>query len=221
MTLLQPAHAFHDEAASPAASIGGFEELMPSAESRHRLRLSRALARSIEIERSVEEQRVRLAELEAILYVDPLTGLYNRRALLAELRREIAGVGIQGPTTGIVLVLDLDDLHLMKARMGAAAGDALLRRSAQALCAAVRTGDVVARLGGDEFCVLLTRSDRPAGLRRAQELMRRFEESTFVLDDVTIPLRATFGWCGYGPGDSAEAIVTAADMEMIKAKRGD
>ncbi|WP_207476196.1 GGDEF domain-containing protein [Arenibaculum pallidiluteum] len=221
MTLLQPAHAFLHEAVLPLGETVDEEvEALPSPGSARWLRLTRALSRADEAERTISELRLRVAQLEAQLYSDDQTGLYNRRALLAELEREIGQAGAAPGDGGLALVLDLDDLHLLNARMGAAAGDAFLLRSAQALCAAARPTDIVARIGGDEFCVLLTRVDKAPGIRLAQDLIRRFEAAELTIEGEKIPLRATFGWCHYGAGDDAASVLAAADLAMVVAKRG-
>jgi diguanylate cyclase (GGDEF)-like protein/putative nucleotidyltransferase with HDIG domain len=84
---------------------------------------------------------------------DALTGLLNRRALVAKLEDLSAD---EDPGQHILLLLDLDGFKSYNDSFGHSAGDALLRRLAQRLRAAVRGRGLAYRLGGDEFCVLVT-----------------------------------------------------------------
>ena len=84
---------------------------------------------------------------------DALTGLLNRRALVAKLEDLSAD---ENPGQHILLLLDLDGFKSYNDSFGHSAGDALLRRLAQRLRAAVRGRGLAYRLGGDEFCVLVT-----------------------------------------------------------------
>ena len=84
---------------------------------------------------------------------DPLTELTNRREFEHQLRKLVADRRSQARSSA--LFIDLDHFKQVNDGAGHAAGDALLRRIAQALQARVRGEDVVARLGGDEFAVLL------------------------------------------------------------------
>jgi two-component system, cell cycle response regulator len=84
---------------------------------------------------------------------DALTGLLNRRALVAKLEDLSAD---EDHGQHILLLLDLDGFKSYNDSFGHSAGDALLRRLAQRLRAAVRGRGLAYRLGGDEFCVLVT-----------------------------------------------------------------
>lgn len=92
--------------------------------------------------------------LEQQAYVDPLTGLLNRRALERDGRREIGRATRYGRRFTVVLI-DLDGLKIVNDRDGHAAGDARLSALARSLETALRVGDAAYRIGGDEFVLLL------------------------------------------------------------------
>ncbi len=85
---------------------------------------------------------------------DPLTKLGNRRKLDQELERlsEASRESIQAIS---ILHIDLDRFKQINDTLGHAAGDAMLRRTADVLLDATRATDLVARIGGDEFVVVV------------------------------------------------------------------
>jgi diguanylate cyclase (GGDEF)-like protein len=95
------------------------------------------------------------AQIEALAYTDSLTGLASRRAVEAAL--EEACEAASPPGTPALVLCDIDDLKQVNDSGGHEAGDAALRRAAEALVEAAASYDnaVVGRFGGDEFCVLL------------------------------------------------------------------
>jgi diguanylate cyclase (GGDEF)-like protein len=105
-----------------------------------------------------EQVRGRMREaqrgLEVASLTDGLTGLHNRRKLMADLEARFAET--EGPS-GLPLALGLLDLNGFKAyndAFGHFAGDALLTRLGRRLRHDVGTRGEVYRLGGDEFCVI-------------------------------------------------------------------
>ena len=93
------------------------------------------------------------AEATAAALTDALTGLGNRRALLAELEAELA----EPPAThsAVLVLFDLDGFKDYNDTFGHPAGDALLVRLGGRLDRAVAGRGSAYRLGGDEFCALL------------------------------------------------------------------
>jgi diguanylate cyclase (GGDEF)-like protein len=83
---------------------------------------------------------------------DALTGIGNRRALVADLDREAAKLDPERPL--VLALFDLDGFKAYNDAFGHPAGDALLTRLAARLDAATATGGRAYRMGGDEFCVL-------------------------------------------------------------------
>ena len=95
---------------------------------------------------------------------DPLTGLGNRRALAATLRRRLES---GRPAPMILALFDLDGFKSYNDHFGHAAGDALLQRLAVGLRTVLAAPASVYRMGGDEFCALLPGGDEGQALLRA------------------------------------------------------
>jgi diguanylate cyclase len=110
---------------------------------------------------------------------DPLTGLPNRRKLLAEIDAlaERSAAAAEGDVARVALLyLDIDGFKSVNDALGHSAGDALLRRLAETLRAATREQDMLARVGGDEFVLLLPGYTDDAQLREhANRLIERVQ----------------------------------------------
>jgi diguanylate cyclase (GGDEF)-like protein len=87
------------------------------------------------------------------LSTDPLTGLYNRRALMIELPRACERASEELPS--YLWFFDLNGFKQYNDSFGHVSGDALLARLGTRLKKAVRPFGGAYRLGGDEFCVLI------------------------------------------------------------------
>jgi diguanylate cyclase (GGDEF)-like protein len=103
---------------------------------------------------AVNRQMLATSEREAT--TDALTGLRNRRSLLADLEAELAG---PEPRHAILALFDLDGFKAYNDGFGHTAGDELLRRLGARLEAAAEPRGAAYRLGGDEFCVLVSDED--------------------------------------------------------------
>lgn len=113
--------------------------------------------------REITERKSQEAKMHQMAYLDPLTGLPNRRMLDDRLRHAIAASQRNG-LFGALMFLDLDNFKPLNDAHGHDAGDLLLIEVARRLTHNLRAVDTVARIGGDEFVVLLGElgSDRSA-----------------------------------------------------------
>ena len=94
-------------------------------------------------------------ELQRLLELDALTGVYNRRYLDQSLKMRGEAATSDGVRLGVIMV-DVDHFKIYNDRLGHRAGDNCLRDVARAIVANVRAGtDVVTRYGGEEFAVLV------------------------------------------------------------------
>ncbi|MFC7340068.1 PAS domain S-box protein [Saccharopolyspora griseoalba] len=165
----------------------------------------------------IGERRLVDAHLAHLALHDPLTGLANRALLSDRLEQGLFQIA-RGDGVLAVVLADLDQLKPANDRYGHAIGDRLLIAAAGELKKAVRAGDTVARLGGDEFVVVSVVADAEA----AQALRERVEShlnTEVVLDDLTVPLRASVGYAVSGdPGETQESLLHQADQNMYENK---
>jgi len=116
------------------------------------------LAAQDQAKRAMADLAEQAAQLKALAFQDPLTGLANRKLFHDQLAESLRG----GRAVSVdVLLLDLDDFKEVNDILGHHAGDEMLTEVARRLRSCVRPDDTVARLGGDEFAVLLTASPGP------------------------------------------------------------
>jgi diguanylate cyclase (GGDEF)-like protein len=90
---------------------------------------------------------------------DALTGLANRRRLMADIE---AAISATPPRAMVLALFDLDGFKAYNDSFGHPAGDDLLRRLGRQLMAAVEPYGCAYRLGGDEFCILASTRELPA-----------------------------------------------------------
>jgi diguanylate cyclase len=185
---------------------------------------SRLIAQHVEREQLLERLKHANMELAAMASTDQLTGLPNRRLLLAELTRSLARGKREGSTVPVDLV-DLDGFKRINDQYGHDAGDAFLAAISRRLQAAVRATDLIARLGGDEFAVVgpgPTPDGDPEAA--ARNLARRLTEATVgQLDLGTVALDyagASVGIVAIAPDTAdAEGALKQADAAMYQVKR--
>ncbi|MCP4110815.1 MAG: GGDEF domain-containing protein, partial [Desulfobacteraceae bacterium] len=104
--------------------------------------------------RDITERKKAEHELEYLAYHDALTGLYNRKAFLEELRAVLL-CAKRHENRKFLFFLDLDRFKQVNDVYGHEAGDKLLKEVAARLRESVRETDHVCRLGGDEFTIIL------------------------------------------------------------------
>ena len=160
---------------------------------------------------------VELAELAALAYTDCLTGLANRRALLSAARREIARMQRTGRPACVVLV-DIDHFKAVNDRYGHAAGDAMLKLTAETLAAHTRSTDTVARWGGEEFVLLLPETDLAAAQVVAEKCRLAVSAQKSARTGFHRPVTITLGVSLIYPGDTSEAAIARADAALYEGK---
>lgn len=148
---------------------------------------------------------------------DPLTGLLNRQALLADLALRLAP---PDPIPTAVLYIDLDRFKLVNDALGHAAGDRLLTQAAGRIAIAVGREGVIGRLGGDEFLVICgTDGDAQRPERLANAIVDAFH-GTFDVDKDRFSVSTSIG-IARSPEDgiTPQELLHNADAAMYDSKR--
>ncbi len=162
-----------------------------------------------------------IREASRLIFVDELTGLYNRRFMRQYLRDRLAQLAQDG-TPLAVIMLDLDGLKEINDTYGHLDGDRILKMLAELIRDAIPQGGYAIRFAGDEFLVFLEGVDGEGALRVAEQLRERVSREPFVTAKAPagIPVRASLGVAVY-PADapSASKLLEAADEALYRSKR--
>ncbi|MDE2598085.1 MAG: diguanylate cyclase [Rhodocyclaceae bacterium] len=158
-------------------------------------------------------------KLEAVALSDKLTGLANRLALDMMLQRDMAehrrtGMGLA------LLLLDLDRFKDINDAHGHLAGDAVLKRMAEAIRTQLRDSDMVGRWGGEEFLVVLKRTDLNAATLVAEKIRQHVAETPVIYGKDRIFLSCSIGIAVLRDGDTADSLLSRADHGLYAAKQG-
>lgn len=160
---------------------------------------------------------VELRELTAMAMQDPLTGLLNRRALMAALETATASPPANGSKQALFMI-DLDHFKSVNDMHGHAVGDQVLEVVGDRFGAAARPSDLVARIGGDEFAVLAYNVDQETantiGMRFLDSLTRTIRAGGHV-HKVSLSIGVALI---PDDGATAEEVLRNADLAMYRAK---
>ena len=144
-----------------------------------------------------------------LAHIDELTGLANRRRIVAEL-------SAFGQNEGAFLLLDLDGFKPINDQYGHGTGDEILQEIAERFKRALPTSAVIARLGGDEFGVIIKGSYEET-LEGAYAL-RASLSYPFTISGQKISVGVSIG---YVHNDGRGDLLKRADIAMYQAKNSD
>jgi len=158
-------------------------------------------------------------EVADLALLDDLTGVGNRRYLLARLTEECARSERSGEPFAL-LVIDLDGFKGINDTYGHAAGDACLQHFTLMAQTRLRPSDMLARTGGDEFCIVLPSSTLREGAmiaRRVLDVCRQDAEHCVGAD---VPIAVSIGVAQWTreTGAFPDRLIAAADQALYAAK---
>jgi diguanylate cyclase (GGDEF)-like protein len=147
---------------------------------------------------------------------DDLTGLLNRRALIAHLDNRLAKAQ---PDPVAILFLDLDRFKVVNDHIGQDAGDRFIKAFAELLRAAADVPSVIARFGGDEFVVVpAAPMDVDSAEAFAQRLQNRVHQP-LVVDGESFSRTVSIGVAAGVPGrDSSSGLLRRVEHAIRSAK---
>lgn len=169
----------------------------------------------------VGKLRQRLAAVRQEACVDVLTGVANRRAFAARLKRELTSARSDEAAPFCLVLLDIDHFKRFNDTHGHRTGDRVLRLVAQMLTENVKGRDFVARYGGEEFVLLLGDVDAETGASITRQICARLAARRLVKRETaeeigTITLSA--GVAQVRASDSQGTLLERADAALYAAK---
>lgn len=157
--------------------------------------------------------------IERLAARDPLTALYNRRALEARAGNLLKETSPTRP--GALLLIDIDNFKQVNDLHGHLAGDRLLIALGEMLRALLPERALTARLGGDEFVILMDDASNARVVALGDALRQRFNHmaaQTFATPQaVTLSIGATLF---DRPPASLAALIEQGDTALYQSKRG-
>jgi diguanylate cyclase (GGDEF)-like protein len=161
------------------------------------------------------------SEVEMLTFVDPLTGLYNRRYFDKKLAEDYAALE-RGKMHKLSLVfLDVDWFKNFNEQYGHQIGDRVLQQVGNALKRTVRMNDTAARFGGEEFVAILAATDEQGALTLADRIRRSIGNMSLdIPGHGTVRITASVGTSThrYESPSTVERLVAEANEAMRLAK---
>jgi diguanylate cyclase (GGDEF)-like protein len=147
---------------------------------------------------------------------DPLTGVANRRALVAAMEKDLRA--LDEPFS--LLLIDIDHFKQINDRLGHRAGDLVLHAVAAQIGRGLRTKDLLCRYGGDEFAVFLPGIELAQALDVAERIRRATEHAQIEFNGEILRVTISVGVAEHLPNSDEhwQQMLERADQELYSAK---
>lgn len=177
----------------------------------------RAVAYRAHQRRLLDLAAEQLEQLRSQAMHDELTGVFNRRQLMAILGRQKA-LADRGALNVALVFADLDHFKRVNDEFGHVVGDQALHAFAEVAETVVRSEDFVARFGGEEFVLVLVNTDEHFASQVAGRLAERTRALRLPGYEDSLRLSVSCGVTQFRSGESVDALLRRADAAMYAAK---
>jgi diguanylate cyclase (GGDEF)-like protein/PAS domain S-box-containing protein len=167
----------------------------------------------------VSERRNREYTFKIQAELDPLTGLYNRRAGKEKIQYQLDAAEHSG-TEYALLMIDLNDFKPINDQYGHKAGDLVLTTLADRFTQHVRSDDIVIRWGGDEILMFIKQKNHGLDIPNiTQKLIGIIQEPIALEGEQTIMVGASIGHAIFPlNGFDLDLLIQRADEVMYQVK---
>lgn len=164
----------------------------------------------------ISELSEKVKTLEETTNLDPLTKVFNRRALISYLNSVCSNKNI--PYTLHLLMLDLDNFKTINDTYGHIAGDKILIFVSNILRKTLRDGDKIFRFGGEEFTVVLNRNGDEECELIANRILKIISSNKLVYMGENISVTASIGMTKLFENDTPDSLLSRADKALYASK---
>ena len=152
--------------------------------------------------------------LESLSLIDPLTQLFNRRALNELISHQLARSNRNG-TPLTILIMDLNGFRELNSKLGSMEGNRVLGEFSRMLKKVFRGGDLLFRQGGDEFLAVMPDTSEQQAENPLQRLLRTLEQWN-AENGKHYQLSFTWGMAGYVTGTSLDDVLRTVDRKLYQ-----
>jgi len=174
--------------------------------------------------KNIEEMEEKIKELESELdkaykelLIDPLTKVYNRKALERDLL-EILEKGTNRDLDLVIAMIDLDNFKYINDSYGHLVGDFVLIKFVKIIKSLIRSSDKVYRYGGDEFVIVFNRSTLENAIYSIERIVNKISKTKLKYKDFIINISTSIGITQHKKGDTIESLIKRADDALYEAK---
>lgn len=174
--------------------------------------------------KDLQQRNLELAELseklEVLATTDSLTGLMNRRTMLAHLKRE-ADRSSRLNRRMVVAMADLDNFKSINDTYGHAVGDLVLQEFSSTINETLRPYDLLSRFGGEEFLFAITNIDKENGIRLVERAREAVEKNEICVESGSgLKVTASFGYTFFDPDNPlpVDQLIHTADEALYVSK---
>ncbi|MCS5421560.1 MULTISPECIES: sensor domain-containing diguanylate cyclase [Psychrilyobacter] len=154
-------------------------------------------------------------DLKYISETDPLTGCYNRRAIVNLIEKEIEQ-SKKFDLNFSLIMFDLDRFKKVNDTFGHLFGDTVLKGVSKAISDNIKTTDIFGRYGGEEFLILLPNTKLDKGIMIGERLRQIIEKMTWEHNTV---ITVSMGVVKKFPDDTLDLLLGRVDDLLYKAKK--
>ncbi|MBQ8188911.1 MAG: diguanylate cyclase [Lachnospiraceae bacterium] len=155
--------------------------------------------------------------IKGLIYNDPLTGLYNRRAGRSELSGCIDKAELDKKWNVTVALGDIDYFKKVNDTYGHECGDMVLVTVSEMMKRYLEGKGICSRWGGEEF-LLVYKCAPDEAEANLQQMMEELRQLTFTYEEYSFSVTMTFGLTQYKSGESIDGLIKKADDLLYRGK---
>ena len=170
--------------------------------------------------RMVEMQAALIESREALAHQathDPLTGMFNRRAILEHLHKQLAHARRHEQVLAVG-ICDIDHFKQINDTYGHQTGDDILCGLATSLKENIREDDTVGRMGGEEFLIVSTMQAGTDSLALFARICSRIAETALATRSGDLRITLSIGVAVAVTGSTVDSLLERSDLALYQAK---
>lgn len=159
-----------------------------------------------------------IEELQKQSNIDPMTKLYNRKALKNDLEL-LHQISQDKQINTTIMMIDVDNFKKINDQFGHLAGDKVLILLSRLIKSAIRETDKAYRYGGEELLIIFNRARLEDAKIVAERILNTVRSNKIIYKGNVIKMTLSIGMTSYKTGDTPEKLIERADSAVYEAKK--